>query len=70
MTEAVTRERIAGHVAGAFAETGMATKADIIRRAQHTGGDEATLLVLLSLPDRRYASIRELWASLPDLPVE
>ena len=70
MSHRVTRERIAGHVAGAFAETGTATKKEIVLRAQNTGGDQDTLLVLLSLPDRTYASMRELWTSLPDLPIE
>jgi hypothetical protein len=70
MTPPVTRMQIAEHVSGAFTDTGMATKAALVVQAQETGSNEAVLSTLLSLPDKRYANLNELWATLPDMPVE
>jgi hypothetical protein len=66
----ITRTLIAGHVVGAFAQTGSVSKADLIRRAQETDGPDGVLVTLLSLPDRSYRDLNELWTTLPDLPIE
>ncbi|MDQ1304576.1 MAG: hypothetical protein QG671_403 [Actinomycetota bacterium] len=70
MNSSITRTIIAGHVAGAFAATGAASKADMILRAQETGGNDAVLRALLALPDRTYLHMRELWTAMPDVPIE
>lgn len=70
MSTRVTRTLIAAHVAGAFAASGTASKAAVIRRAQETGSNDRILRTLLALPDRNYAHMRELWVALPDVPIE
>ena len=70
MTAPITRTLIAAHIAGAFAESGAASTAAIIARAQETNCGDKVLRTLHSLPDRRYATMRELWIALSHLPVE
>ena len=68
--EMITRTYVAGHVAGAFARTGSASKWELIGRAQDTEARREVIEALLNLPDRNYANLRELWAILPDMPIE
>ena len=60
---------IAAHVAGAFTSTDQASKAEVIRHAQLQGGPHEVLVALLSLPDRRYRSVRDVCTALPGAAV-
>jgi hypothetical protein len=70
MYESITRSLIANHVGLTFTASGTTTKSDLIRQAQATSANSAVLEVLLNLPDRNFANLRDLWAVLPDMPIE
>lgn len=47
------------------------TRVDLVEAGRDAGASTEVLLALSSLPaDKRYASLRDLWIDLPDLPVE
>ncbi len=65
-----SRDEVAAHIAGAFAATGTANKAAIIRRARETHSDERIGRALAALPDRTYDGLPDLWEALTDLASE
>src|SRR6266536_955134 len=64
----VTPTELADHIHAAFA-AGPATRADLLAAAVATSARPRTIELLHRLPDKTYASIRELWYDLPDVPV-
>ncbi|MGP4115506.1 hypothetical protein ACTWP5_31995 [Streptomyces sp. 4N509B] len=66
MTTEVTRVEIADHL-GALFERGTADRAEILAAA--AGARPEVLEVLRQVPDRGYASLRQLWEHLPEIPV-
>jgi len=66
--QTITRTELADHIHAAFA-AGPATRADLLAAAVATSARPRTIELLHRLPDKTYASIRELWYDLPDVPV-
>lgn len=64
----VTRVDIAEYTITAFGDA-PATRDDLVRAAIAGDAPEALVEVLRGLPDGRYASLRDLWPELPDVPV-
>lgn len=65
----VTREEIAAHVHRAFI-AGVTTKAELAAVAAGSGARPDVLRVLGLLPDRPYSDLRQLWAELPEVPID
>jgi hypothetical protein len=63
----VTRTELAGHIETAFG-TGHAARADLLAAATTSHARPQVIAVLQQLPDREYASLRDLWRHL-ELPV-
>lgn len=69
-TAQVTRMQLLELVEGAFTRTG-ATKEDIVATARDHHANPAVLQALDRLdPNRKFATVRDMWADLPDLPVD
>ena len=64
-----TRAEIAEHVATAF-EHGRVMRAELVAVAARSGAREEVLRVLERLPKGPFHDIRQLWPSLPGVPVE
>jgi hypothetical protein len=65
-----SRSEIADSIGGAFTGAPL-TRGEMIEAGRASSAPEEVLLALASLPeDKRFASIRDLWPDLPDLPVE
>lgn len=65
----VTRVEVIDHVADAFGAAG-ATRAELLALAEQTGARPDLIALLRRLPDRRFHRPHELWAELPEVPVE
>lgn len=65
----VTRMDILDLVEEAFGREG-ATRSEILQSARDNRADSLTVATLEHLQDRRFRSVRDLWADLPDVPVE
>jgi hypothetical protein len=65
----VTRATIAEHVGTAFA-SGPADKSEILASATRSQAPPPVIRRLETLPDTPIRSLRELWAHLPEVPVE
>lgn len=64
----IERLDIADLVADAFGPRG-ATTADILEIARARGAHPRVLVQLRKLPERRFATMRDLWTYLPDVEV-
>lgn len=64
-----TRVEIADCLDGAFS-AGAATRSDLLAVAGDAGARIEVLDLLDRLPQRPYNELRELWNSLPDVPIE
>lgn len=69
MESLVTRVEIADCIADTF-QDGEATRVKLVERATARSARPEVLATLESLPDRKYATLRDLWHYLPDVPVE
>lgn len=65
----VSRSEIAEHVALVFAGPPV-TREQLVEFARRDGARPAVLRLVEQLPDRPYREVRELWPSMPDLPIE
>ncbi|GAB3173358.1 hypothetical protein GCM10027059_44220 [Myceligenerans halotolerans] len=65
----MARVQVADLVADAFGPSG-AHRSEILAAAVKGGGPPELLVELERLPDRRFATMRDLWDHLPDTPVE
>lgn len=65
----VTRSEIADHVEEAFLGAGASDRVELIEKAERSGARPEVIAALQRLPDKRYSSLRQLWADLPELPV-
>jgi hypothetical protein len=65
----LTRVHIAEHVTAAF-DPPPASKSDLLTTAAAAQAPEEILQALDSLPERPYHGLRELWAHLPEVPVD
>lgn len=65
----VARIQIADLVADAFGPSG-ADRSQILAAAADGGAPPELLAALERLPDRSFATMRDLWSFLPDIPVE
>jgi len=66
---AVTRAEVVAHLAAAF-PGGMVGKAELLGEAERTGAPRGVLDLLRRLPERRFYRPHDLWAELPDVPIE
>lgn len=64
-----TRAEIAAHVTAAFGH-GRVTRDELVAAAEQSDASEAVLRVLARLPRGPYDDVRQLWPSLPGVPVE
>ena len=64
-----TRTLIADRLTGAF-DNVPAKKEALLAHAGGTGANDGVMLTLNRLPDRTYATLRDLWTALPDVPIE
>lgn len=64
----LTRIQVLDYVETAFA-SGPITTAQLVAAAQHNGAHPDVLGVLSELPPRQFATPRDIWPYLPDLPV-
>jgi hypothetical protein len=65
---ALTRLQVLDHVETAFT-TGPVTTAQLLAAAERNGADPDVLMLLRDLPAQQFASPRDIWPYLPDLPV-
>ncbi|HWG62556.1 MAG TPA: DUF2795 domain-containing protein [Streptosporangiaceae bacterium] len=65
----VSRTEIHSNINEAFI-AGSATRADMLEAARASSARPEVVGLLQQLPERRFNSIRQIWAELPDLPVE
>jgi hypothetical protein len=65
---ALTRMQVLDHVENAFA-AGPITTAQLQAAAERNGAHLDILVLLRELPPRRFATPRDIWPYLPDLPV-
>ncbi|HEU4424260.1 MAG TPA: DUF2795 domain-containing protein [Pilimelia sp.] len=64
----VTRTELADHIAAAFAD-GPATRDSLLAHAASSHARPETIAMIQSLPDTKYASIRDLWHHLAHVPI-
>jgi hypothetical protein len=64
----LSRVQILDYIENAFGD-GPVTTEQIGEAAARNGADPAVLFLLRQLPSRQFASPRDLWPYLPDLPV-
>jgi Protein of unknown function (DUF2795) len=64
----VTRAEVASHVEAAFA-TGPATRDSLLAYAVGSHARPEIITVIQRLPKANYATIRDLWYHLADVPV-
>ncbi|WP_170177084.1 DUF2795 domain-containing protein [Myceligenerans xiligouense] len=64
----MARVQIADLVADAFGPSG-AHRSEILAAAVAGGGSPELLAELERLPDRTFATMRDLWDHLPDVPI-
>ncbi|MGY1827586.1 DUF2795 domain-containing protein [Blastococcus sp. SYSU DS0541] len=65
---AITRIQILDSVGPAF-DSGPVTTAQLRDAAERSGAHPDVLVLLRHLPARQFASPRDIWPYLPDLPV-
>lgn len=65
----ITRSEIADHIEKAFLEAGTADRSELIATAEQSGARPQVIAALQRLSERRYASLRQLWTELADVPV-
>ena len=65
----VARIQIADLVADAFGPAG-ADRSEVLAAAVAGGASPELLAALERLPDRSFATMRDLWSYLPDVPVD
>ncbi len=65
----VTRVEIADHVETAFSGEPI-HKGELLEAAKASGARREVMRVLKRLPDRDFRELREIWPSVPDLPVD
>jgi hypothetical protein len=64
----VTRTELAHHVHTAFAG-GLTTRDQLLAHATASHARPEILSILHRLPDKTYATVRDLWYHLDDIPV-
>lgn len=64
----VTRTELAAHVAAAFS-AGPASRDGLLAYAVGSHARPAVIMMINSLPDKSYPSLRDLWYHLGELPV-
>jgi hypothetical protein len=65
---ALTRMQVLDYVETAF-RSGPITTAQLQAAAERNGANPDILLLLRELPPRQFATPRDIWPYLPDLPV-
>ena len=65
-----SRAQIADLVGDAFGRSAL-TRDDLVAAARHSTAPAGVVEALASLPEgKRFATLRDLWPSLPHLPIE
>ncbi|WP_412538740.1 DUF2795 domain-containing protein [Longispora sp. K20-0274] len=66
---AVTRAEIADHLEGAF-DVARLSRTDLVNAAHARGARVEVLTVLETLPDRTFATLRDIWPHLSVVPID